>query len=478
MKSHVEIEAKYDVAEGQALPDLVGVGGVVTIDAQAPRVLTAVYFDTPGHDLGAAGVTLRRRTGGTDDGWHLKVTLARGERLELHRPLGVRRSPPAALQALVRAFVRSNPLIAVATLTNRRTVHLLLDGDRRLLAELADDSVTGERHDVDTAPMVWREVEVELVEGDREVLAALDAAVRNGGAVPAVGASKVGRVLGDPPAAPVRGRRTPVSAVFDAEVRQAVLQLLSVDPLVRLDRSGAATQMAAALHRLDACLAVQQRVAPDQTRGPIRGGLVWLDAVVARLAELDPVRVRLLEALSAEPAELVLSPVRRRIVSNLVAARRTALADVRAALDSPRYLNLLQNVSDLRFTPSAARAVDVRPKVAARELRRAQRQLARLSPDTVASAEQAVAQAGCAEQPEAVLVVLDELTATFADLRVSARLQDVLREMALAANESAFTLGRLHGLEQLHRGELHQRLRDLRKMLKRTGGGSPVTRPQ
>ena len=469
MKSHVEIEAKYDVAEGQSLPDLVGVGGVVSIDAQATRVLTAVYFDTAGHDLGAAGVTLRRRTGGTDDGWHLKVTLAHGERLELHRPLGVRLSPPAALRALVRANARSNPLVAVATLTNRRTVQLLLDGDRRVLAELADDSVTGERHDVDTAPMVWREVELELVEGDREVLAALDAAVREGGAVPAVGASKVGRVLGDSPAILVRGRRTSVSAVLDADVRQAVLRLLSADPLVRLDRPGAAARLAAALRRLDAYLALQQRVAPDESRGPIRGELAWLDAVVASLAELDPVRARLLEALSAE---LVPAPARRRIVRELAAARRTALADVRHALDSPRYLDLVQQVNDLRATPWSARAADVLPKVAARELRRAQRRLATLSPDAVAAAELAVAQANCAEHPAAVLVVLDELSATFADLRVSARMQDMLGDLALSASESAFTLGRLHGLEQLRARELHQRLRALRKMLKRTGATS------
>ena len=481
MKSHLEIEAKYDVAEAQSLPDLIGVGGVTSIVAQATRVLTAVYFDTPGHDLGAAGVTLRRRTGGTDDGWHLKLTLARGERLELHRPLGVRQSPPAALRALVRAFVRSSPLLAVATLTNRRTVHLLLGGDGRVLAELADDSVTGERHDVDTAPMVWREVEVELVEGDREVLAALDAAVRKGGAVPAVGASKVGRVLGDAPAEVSRGRRTPVSEVFDADVRQAVLQVLAADPLVRLDRPAAATRMAAALRRLDACLAVQQRVAPDDSRGSIRAELAWLDAVVAPVAELDPVRVRLLEALRAEPVELVLAPVRRRIVRDLAAARRSALTDVRKALDSPRYLDLVQRLLDLRVEPSAAaaRAVDVVPKVAARELRRAQRRLAgsRLQErGPLAAAERAVAQAryaASAEQPDGALsAVLDELSAIVADLRVSARTQDLLRELAVSAHlagENTFTLGRLHGLEQLTAGELHRRLRPLRKKLKRIG---------
>ena len=495
MKSHLEIEAKYDVSNAQVLPDLIGVGGVVAVVAQAERVLTAVYFDTPGHDLGAAGVTLRRRTGGTDDGWHLKLTLARGERLELHRPLGVRPSPPAALRALVRAFVRSSPLAAVATLTNRRTVHQLLGGDGRVLAELADDSVTGERHDVASEAMVWREVEVELVEGDREVLAALDAAVRKGGAVPAAGASKVGRVLGS---APVRagGRprpRTPVGEVVDAVLRQAVLDVLAADPLVRLDRLGAASRLAGALRRLGAVLAVHRRVAPPETSPSIRDELAWLTAVVAEVADLDAVRLRLREALAGQPVELVLNPVRRRIDRELAVARRTALADVRSALSSARYLDLVQRLVDWRTSPSAAsaRAGDVLPEIAASELRRVQRQLApvcrppllsALSTDAqhgqlaladraVARAREAVLTAGAkGSADDGVSQQLVGLSFVVADLRTSARSQDMLWDMAMrahAAGENSFTLGRLHALEQFRARELHRRLRLLRKQLRR-----------
>ena len=68
-------------------------------------VLTATYFDTPSHSLSAAGATLRRRTGGEDDGWHLKLSVADGERLEVHRPLGKAQTPPVALTSLVRAFL-------------------------------------------------------------------------------------------------------------------------------------------------------------------------------------------------------------------------------------------------------------------------------------------------------------------------------------------------------------------------------------
>ena len=97
MKSHVEIEAKYDVPPSASLPDLVGSGDVNSSVSVPVMVLTATYYDTPGHALGSAGATLRRRTGGTDDGWHLKLRLGTGERLELHRALGRGQTPPAAL---------------------------------------------------------------------------------------------------------------------------------------------------------------------------------------------------------------------------------------------------------------------------------------------------------------------------------------------------------------------------------------------
>ena len=102
MKPHLEVEAKYDVADGQPLPDLIGVGGIETVATAPEMVLTATYFDTAGHELSASGATLRRRSGGEDDGWHLKLSVADGERLEVHRPLG-RGADPAGSAHLTRA---------------------------------------------------------------------------------------------------------------------------------------------------------------------------------------------------------------------------------------------------------------------------------------------------------------------------------------------------------------------------------------
>jgi inorganic triphosphatase YgiF len=496
MKTHLEIEAKYDLADGQPLPDLIGVGGVESVAAQAEMVLTATYFDTADHSLDAARATLRRRTGGTDDGWHLKLPLADGERLEVHRPLGRGQTPPAALTALVRGFVRAKRLEPVATLVNRRTVHQLLDGDHKVLAELADDSVTGERHAVEGEVVTWRELEIELVDGDRAVLAALDSAVLAAGVAPASSASKVGRVLAASPVRfaqrPTFGRRTPVGEVLAAALHRAVLDLQAADPLLRLDRPDAPTRMRAAVQRLRAGLALQRQVIPDDVATSIRNEMGWLDTVVAGLEELDTAHARIRTALAVQPRELVLGPVTRRVDRELAAARRTAVAAVRETLDSPRYLNLLDSIvefpSRLPTQPAAAtRAGVVLPDLAERALRRAQRRLGQLvrAPSDEErrwqerAARRAVQRAsyaerlysGRAQQIQGPLEsTLDEVATVLARLDVSLRTQEVLRDLAVqahAAGEIAFTYGLLDGLEQARADAFVHETKMLRRHLRR-----------
>ena len=74
MQVQQEREQKFDVKRGWELPEfggwLVPDGGSV---GQETRHLKSVYFDTPDHGLLDLGVTLRRRVGGGETGWQLKV---------------------------------------------------------------------------------------------------------------------------------------------------------------------------------------------------------------------------------------------------------------------------------------------------------------------------------------------------------------------------------------------------------------------
>src|SRR5690348_7140947 len=72
MRAKTELEHKYDVPTDFALPDLTRVAGVAAVDEPAEHHLDATYYDTSELGLARHQITLRRRTGGHDAGWHLK----------------------------------------------------------------------------------------------------------------------------------------------------------------------------------------------------------------------------------------------------------------------------------------------------------------------------------------------------------------------------------------------------------------------
>jgi inorganic triphosphatase YgiF len=167
MSDHLEIEQKYDADAEFEVPDLAGLAERVSSPVR--HVLVATYFDTEDLRLTAQKVTLRRRTGGEDEGWHLKVPAGPDAKKELRVPLGESQEVPPRLAGLVAAYVRGTELKPVATLATTRTVVRLLDAEGKMLAELADDLVTGQNVGSEES-VSWRELEVELGTGSRELL--------------------------------------------------------------------------------------------------------------------------------------------------------------------------------------------------------------------------------------------------------------------------------------------------------------------
>jgi CYTH domain len=100
----LETEHKFEVGADFVPPGLTGLAPGLSVTGPVIQHLTASYFDTPDLRLAAAGITLRRRTGGTDAGWHLKLPVAAGTRRELQAPLGPDRGAvPGELSRLLSA---------------------------------------------------------------------------------------------------------------------------------------------------------------------------------------------------------------------------------------------------------------------------------------------------------------------------------------------------------------------------------------
>jgi hypothetical protein len=203
MTDHVEIEQKFDVDEDFERPDFGALPGVTAAAAVVHR-LAATYFDTQGDRLAANKITLRRRTGGTDEGWHLKLPAADGNRQELHEPLGDSADEvPERFTSRVAEVTGGRPLAPIAQLDTERTVVTLTRDDGRMVAEVADDLVTARRLDGATGgpgagagqPLRWREVEVEVPEPEPELQQAAADLLLAAGARPSGQASKLGRLL-------------------------------------------------------------------------------------------------------------------------------------------------------------------------------------------------------------------------------------------------------------------------------------------
>jgi CHAD domain-containing protein len=358
MSRYQEIERKFDADPGTPLPDLSETGGTVSDPVQSQ--LDARYFDTADARLARHHITLRRRTGGEDAGWHLKLPSGKDERTEVRLPLGrATRTVPAALVREVRAIVRDRPLVPIATLRTTRIERLLLDAHGQALAAVADDTVHGQRlTDGATEESTWREVEVELIDGRKAFLDAVSDRLRSAGLTPSGSSSKLARVLGDfatpPPAVPDamnRSRRATAGAVVLAYLHEHVDQLVTCDRGVRSDQPGAVHDMRVATRRLRSTLATYRPLLDRERTDPIRAELKWLGQALGHPRDAEVLHRRMMDLVAAQSDQLDLGPIRDRIDSELDARHRRALVDLQKVLDGDRYLRLLDALDDLLAHP-------------------------------------------------------------------------------------------------------------------------------
>ncbi|MET4051237.1 CHAD domain-containing protein [Frigoribacterium sp. PvP054] len=364
-----EIERKYDVDEGATVPELSGVGGpdlaVATVEHDDAVELAATYWDTVDHTLLGARTTLRRREGGDDAGWHLKLPPSAGGsgRREVHWPLGEPdEAVPDALRRLVEARLRGRPVHPVLRLGTTRTVTRLLDDAYRPLAELADDVVRASNPD--TASLrTWREWEVELApgvdgaEGERLLDAVADR-LEAAGAAASSSKSKLARGLGaeaTPSAAAV-----PAAAVEEgsaaAFVTAAVAglrdELLAVDAAVRDDDPGAVHRLRTTARRLRAVLTVWDGVLDPGLATTVAAGAGHVGHVSRAARDAEVTRGRVVARASSAPSGFVAAQATGRLQARLGERLAEATGDVRRMLDSPAWFDLLDGVDALVAAPA------------------------------------------------------------------------------------------------------------------------------
>ena len=426
-----EIERKYDVHESAAVPDLVGVGGpdlaVATVERDDAVELAATYWDTVDHTLLGARTTLRRREGGGDAGWHLKLPPSAGTagRREVHWPLGgPDETVPDALRRLVEARLRGRPVHPVLRLGTTRTVTRLLDDSGRALAEVADDVVRASNPD-SASLRTWREWEVELApgvdgaEGERLLDAVADRLEAAGASVSS-SKSKLARGLGAEPAGaagPAAGpsaassagdgsggaasstpstapgpaappKKKSAAAFVTSTVAGLRDELLAVDAAVRDDEPGAVHRLRSTARRLRAVLTVWDGVLDPGLAGAVVAGAAHVGHVSRAARDAEVTRGRVATRASSAPTGFVAVQATGRLEARLGERLGEATGDVRRTLDSRAWFDLLDAVDALVAAPATGpHAADRAAELSATRLRAERKRATKAVRAALASAD-------------------------------------------------------------------------------------------
>ncbi|MFE2483137.1 CHAD domain-containing protein [Streptomyces mirabilis] len=495
-----EIERKYEgpPAGGDApLPDLTSVPGVSGVIDKGVAELDATYYDTADQRLATASLTLRRRTGGDDAGWHLKLPVSEGVRDEIRAPLSD--TVPEDLTALVRSRIREAELVPVVRLLSARDIRHLVDASGTLLAEVSVDRVRAERLSGGAGSAEWTEIEVELADdGDPAFLDKVEKKLRKAGIKRSASASKLAKALDDTaPRKPGKaGKARTTGKVADMSkattkaakpeppdstprtagdhiltyVRAQRDAIVELDPAVRRDVPDSVHRMRVATRRLRSTFRSYGKILDRTVTDPIGVELKWLAAELGVDRDQEVLTEHLTTALDDLPPDLVTGPVQARLSTWSGARRSGSRQHLIAVLDGKRYLDLLTTLDTLVAGPPLREAASKKPeKVIAKAVRKdfekvadlvgealelppgSERDLAMHDARKKAKRTRYAAEAAtpALADPAADLVKsMKSLQTLLGDHQDSVMVRGALRELATeahAAGENAFTYGVLYG---------------------------------
>jgi CHAD domain-containing protein len=459
--------------------------------------LAATYFDTADLRLTATGLTIRRRTGGDDPGWRLTVT-GHDAPSEVRLPLGRgARTVPRPLQQLVWAQSLGSAMRPVAEIRTDRTVRRWVDVTGHVVAEVADGRVTARRllptdgpGEAATAATSWREIAVDLADGEEGLMSAVDGVLRERGLSESSSASTLGRVLeGRPsdPAGPGQRRKltvpSPAGDVLLAHIREQVRQVRAQDLPVRLDRPDAVHKMRVASRRLRSALTTFEPLVQAEVARSLGGELKWLAGELGAARDAEVMRDRVRAAVEARGGAGTVDQAATAADAELGRVYRAAHDRVLAELDGERYHALLTALDGLVTSPplterAGAEAGTSLPRLVARSYKRVRRIVeqaeetpegpereellhdARKAAKRSRYAAESVSQVfgvhavAFAEAMEAVQEALGEHQDS---VLTRERLRDLARETS--STDAAFLYGRLYALEEAGAEQSQQHFR-------------------
>lgn len=368
--THREFERKVRVTEDFRLADLPS----PSIGAPREQIdLRATYHDTDDLSLLRWGVTLRRREGGEDQGWHLKLPVPGSDgsqRDEVHLPLdaGDIGAVPAQFVHIVSPLIGERTLIPLVEVSTARTAYDLLDADLTRQAELVDDLVTITRGG--KLADSFREIEVEAVDADsaasRAMVEAVVTELVGQGATPS-SVSKAAQALGDRagdpadvPDLPMVSRNGLAVDAIRAILARHVRHLILSDVAVRRDLPDSVHQCRVAARRLRSTFTAFKTFLDAERIELLSEELGWLARELGALRDGEVLLERLLDDADDLDGE-ARAAASEAISDHLNRRMHAARSSVTAALRSDRHQELIEDlvamvaappVTDLAYAPA------------------------------------------------------------------------------------------------------------------------------
>lgn len=337
-----------------------------------PRVFTSTYFDTPDYRLARVGMMLRRRVEYKRGLWQLE--LPRGQaRLDLEVP-GNSFAPPKPLMDCLFGLLHKRDVLAIAKLRTRRS-GMRVQNMEGPLADVVFDRVTVLNNGKSIG--YFSEIDIEPLKRNGKELSRIAAIIREAGAQEGDPHPKVFKALG------LRFPQTfeqvlPAAPPIDhlrMMLQRQLTEILIHDPGTRFGKDPEELHnMRVGTRRFRALLRAARPLLAHDWAEALRAEISWLGESLGTVRDFDV----LLEYLHTE-CNLLPKAERAvfvRVLAILETQRSIARTTLVEALQSDRYLQLLDRLESATQKPEVANLQEVSLfDLAAKEFKKLRRAL-------------------------------------------------------------------------------------------------------